>query len=158
MFGVEEIGVVGVDLEGDEAHAGKTGGFDDGHVVGGAEGWTGDIASGAPAHIGHALLGAAADGLHEALPVEFPDEVEGVAAADGHAGGVINGLDGVVAAVYAGKLDTEFGEGLLHFGLVDIVGGCQASVRQADAGIGNKEDVFDIVAAAEVGNHLFAPA
>jgi hypothetical protein len=60
--------------------------------------------------------------------------------------------------VGAGKFDAEFGIDFLHLGLIGIVGGTETAFCQADAGIGDKEYLLDIMTFAEVGNHIFAPA
>ena len=118
-MGVE---VVGVDLERQEARRGKRRGFDDGHVVGGADRGAGDVAARAPTHVRRSELAHChAHGFDETLFVHLFEEREGVAAADNHGFGLADGPCGVGGAVNRAHFDAEVVETLLHARLVFVI-------------------------------------
>ena len=158
MLGVEEVGVVRVDLERHKPHTVERDGHDDRHVVGGAQSGAGHVASGAPTHIGHPVEGALADGLEEAGALQLAHEVEGVAAAHGHAVGLVDGIDGQGLVVDGGEAHAELLEYRCHLALVGVVALGEAALGKRDTRVGHEKHVFDVVATAEVGDNVLAPA
>ena len=69
------IEVMGVDLEIDQVHAIQAFRLDDGHVVGGPHSWTGHIGTGAPAHIGGALLANFPENFHQLQLMQFVNQM-----------------------------------------------------------------------------------
>ena len=84
--------------------------------------------------------------------------MEGVATAHGHAVGVIDGVDGQRLVVHGGELHAELLVDGGHFGLVGVITLGQPVGGQTHASIGHEEHLFHVVPAAEVGNHVLAPA
>lgn len=158
MLGVEEIGVVGIDLEGDDTHAVERGGHDDGHVVGGAESGASDVATCAPTHIGHAVESTLTDGLHEAGALQFTYKMEGIATTYSYAIGVVYCIDGQRLVVDRGELDAELFIDGSNLCLVGIVALGKSARGEGNACVGDEQYFLYIMTIAEIGNHIFAPA
>ena len=130
------VEVVGVDLELHGPDGAERVGFDDRHVVCGADRRAADVAAGRPADIGRSGLDLAENGLHEPLLLHLPGQSEGVAAAHADRLGLADEGCGILLPVDRPHPDPQLRETGLHLLLILGVG-------EGHCGVGDEGDFAD---------------